>query len=336
MKISEFIKTLKILIELKYVLILMILLGCKIESTKELNTEQVPLDLKGSIVITGAEALCPLMKIWAQEFTKDQPNLEILVQDKGSGKGLADLLSGKADLAMVSRSLSPAEEAIGFWYLTVSKEGVIPIINSKNPYLPEILTKGIKRTTLIELFTSGKTITWGEILEIEKTEAVKIFIRSDNTGTAEVWAKYLGKEQKDLVGIPVTSYEHIVGAVIQHPFSLSFCNARDAYLFNKKQIHKGLSIIPIDFNNNGRIDSKERFYEDLCMVERAASLGKYPSHLCRELYLVSIEKPTKPEIINFFKWIYTDGQKIAAEVGYAHLTSCKTRELIAILDELEN
>lgn len=70
-------------------------------------------------------------------------------------------------------------------------------------------------------------------------------------------------------------------------------------------------------------------------MQRAAYLGVYPSHLCRELYIVSIGKPSKPAIIQFLKWIYKDGQKIAAKEGYAKLRNCQTRELINLLDEFE-
>lgn len=334
MKTNKLIKITRLWIPLQYVLAILILWGCNSELPKELETKEIPKEFKGSIVITGAESLCPLMKIWAEEFSSDKPNLKILVSDWGTEKGLIDLLSGKADLAMVSRNLTPAEESMGLWYFTVSKEGVIPIINENNPYLQEILSKGIQRTTLIDLFTTKNVITWGDLIGIKYNKPVKIFIRSDYTGTAEVWCKYLGKEQKDLIGIPISSYQQIVEAVSQEPMSLSFCNAHNAYNLKNNKIRKGLSVLPIDFDNNGRIDSKEQFYEDLCRVQRAAYLGKYPSHLCRELYLVSMEKPTKPEIINFLKWIYTDGQKIAAKAGYAELKSCQTKELISLLDKL--
>lgn len=320
---------------IKYLFVIFILIACNSEPTQEVHTDQVLHELNGSITISGAEALYPLMNIWVEEFSREKPNLKIEVLKNSSEKGLANLLSGNINLAMVSRNLTSAEEAIGLWYFTVSNEGVIPIISAKNPYLKEILDQGIDRTTLLELFTTDNEIHWGNILGTSKNNPVKVFIRSDNSGTAEVWSDYLGVEQKDLTGFPLSGDEKVVKAVIQEPLSLSFCNAHNAYNLKENKIRKGLRILPIDFNNNGRIDSKEQFYKDLCTVQRAAYLGKYPSHLCRELYLVSIGKPSKPAILEFLKWIYTDGQKIAVKSGYAELRQCHIRELLKLIEELE-
>lgn len=333
MKTNALVNPTKLLPQLKYVLILIVLLGCKTELPEEQNTKEDSLELKGSIVISGAEALHPLMQIWADEFSKNKPDLTIPVIKGGSDKGLHDLLTGQVNLAMVSRSLNPEEEAKGLWYFTVSKEGVVPIINDKNPYLKEILDQGIDRATLIELFTSKNPLQWGNIYGLPKNDPVKIFIRSDISGTAEVWSDYLGMKQKDLIGMPVSAENLLVKAVLHEPLSFSFCNAHAAYNLKKNKIRKGLVVIPIDLNNSGKIESKERFYKELCMLQRAAYLGKYPSHLCRELYLVSIGKPTRPEIIKFLEWIYTDGQKMAAKEGYAEIRHCRAKEIIEMLNE---
>lgn len=335
MKTNALKRTQKTLTVLEYILIVVIMLGCKSEPKKELNTDPVPKELKGSISISGADALYPLMKIWAEEFSVDNPNLKITVSNVGSEKGLDALLSGHADLAMVSRNLTPEEEAKGLWYLVVSKEGIIPIINEKNPYLQKIQSQGIDRMTLIELFTTNNKVHWGNIFGITNNDPVKKFIRSDFSDTAEVWSEYLGVDQKDLIGMPLTSDELIIEAVSQEPLSLSFCNAHSAYNLKKGEIRKGIKILPIDFNCNGKIDSKERFYKNLCMMQRAAYLGKYPSHLCRELYLVSIGKPLNQATLEFLKWIYTRGQKLAAKAGYAEIRNCQVKELINHLNTLE-
>lgn len=333
MKTNALVRTPETIMGLGFMLIIFILFGCKSEPTKELQTNKVHPALNGTIIISGADALFPLMQIWAEEFSKENEDLTISVAKGGSDKGLDDLLTGQVNLAMVSRSLTPKEEANGLWYFTVSKEGVIPIINDKNPYLKEIQNQGIDRTTLIELFATNIPIQWGNILGVEKNDPVKIFIRSDISGTAEVWSDYLGVKQHDLIGMSLASENLLIEAVMHEPLSLSFCNAHSAYNLKKNRVRKGLSVIPIDLNNNGKIESKEQFYKELCMLQRAAYLGKYPSHLCRELYLVSIGKPSNPSIQEFIKWILTDGQKIAAKEGYAEIRHCRAKEIIELLKE---
>jgi phosphate transport system substrate-binding protein len=335
MKINPSIKLSSISAQIYCLLFFIFLLGCEPEAPKEMVTKQNPLELKGTIEISGAEALYPLMQIWAAEFMKDKPDLIIQVTKGSTDEGLDKLFAGQTNLAMASRNLMPEEEAKGLWYITVSKEGIIPVINDNNPYLHKINTQGISRTTLRELFTSKTPVYWGDLYGVKKEDPIQIFIRTDISGTAEVWANYLGVDQKALEGTIVSDEFLKIEAVRQHPLSLSFCNAHMAYDLQLNKIKEGLSVLPIDINKNGMIDGKEQFYKELCMLQRAAYLGKYPSHLCRDLDVVTIGKPTKPEIIYFLKWILTDGQILASKTGYAEIRHWEANAIIQLLNEQE-
>ena len=191
----------------------------------------------------------------------------------------------------------------------------------------------MKREVLIEVFTGDKYQSWGEILGLENNDSVKIFTRSDLSGAASVWAKYLGKKQEDLKGILVEDDVNIINAVIQEPLSLSYCNAHYVFDLQEGKILKGIKILPIDFNVNGIADKKEIFKTDICKLKRAVYLGTYPRCLCRYLYIVSKDKPENPAVIEFLKWIYSDGQAIAENSGFARLRNCDTEELIKFLNE---
>ncbi|MCD4681424.1 MAG: substrate-binding domain-containing protein [Bacteroidales bacterium] len=323
-------KTLTLSISL---LMLSFVLSCDSTNKKAQVSEQVIVELKGNITINGADALYPLMKRWAEEFSKDNADLKIEVLNGGTGKGLNDLLAGNCDLAMISRELDPSEEGQGLVCFRATKEGVIPIINDSNPYMDEILKKGMTREALIEIFTGDKYQSWGEVLGLDNKDSVIIFTRSDLSGAASVWAKYLGKKQEDLKGILVEYDENIINAVIQEPLSLSYCNAHYVLDLPKGKILKGIKILPIDFNVNGIADKNELFKTDICKLKRAVYLGTYPRCLCRYLYIVSKDKPENPVVIEFLKWIYSNGQAIAENSGFARLRNCDTEELIRFLNE---
>ena len=55
-----------------------------------------------TISVSGAFALFPLMSLWAEEYQKINPNVQFDVQAGGAGKGMTDMLSGAADIAMLS------------------------------------------------------------------------------------------------------------------------------------------------------------------------------------------------------------------------------------------
>ncbi|MBV9962067.1 MAG: hypothetical protein JO072_07440 [Parafilimonas sp.] len=63
----------------------------------------------------------------------------------------------------------------------------------------------------------------------------------------------------------------------------------------------------------------ENFYADLRSVEAAVSNGNYPSPPVRDLYFVCKQKPANPIILDYFKWILTNGQQFVKDAGYVPL-----------------
>ena len=84
------------------VLFLSIILGCNREPRYHKKRQ-----LKGNITISGAFALYPITVLWANEFMKLYPDVEIDISAGGAGKGMADVLNGMVDLGMVSREINP-------------------------------------------------------------------------------------------------------------------------------------------------------------------------------------------------------------------------------------
>ena len=95
-----------------------------------------------SIAVSGANALYPMMVIWAGEFQKINPGVRIDVSAGGAGKGMTDALAGLVDIGMVSRDVTSNETAQGAFYVAVSKDAVVVTINENNPVLQDIQTKG--------------------------------------------------------------------------------------------------------------------------------------------------------------------------------------------------
>ena len=77
-------------------------------------------------------------------------------------------------------------------------------------------------------------------------------------------------------------------------------------------------IVPLDLNENGKIDRDENFYESREGLLHAIDTGKYPSPPARELNIVA--KNTFSGISrDFIQWILTDGQQYVQNNGYIPL-----------------
>jgi phosphate transport system substrate-binding protein len=87
--------------------------------------------------------------------------------------------------------------------------------------------------------------------------------------------------------------------------------------------NEGIKIVPLDLNNNGKIDPEESFYDRIDDIINAIATNKYPSPPARDLYFVTKGKPVKKELVEFIKWVLTTGQQYVFETGYVSLSKEK-------------
>lgn len=143
--------------------------------------------IEGTISMSGAFALYPLANVWAQEFRKEYPDVRFNVSAGGAGKGMGDALGGAVDLGMFSREITQAEKDKGVWWLSVTKDAVIPTISDKNPIIARLKKEGLKQSELKQYFLENGRKTWKNT-----NYEVNVFTRSDASGAAATWAEYLG------------------------------------------------------------------------------------------------------------------------------------------------
>ena len=275
---------------------------------------------KKTVTISGAFALHPMVVKWAKEYEQLHPEVKIDVSPGGTGKGISDVLSGNAEIGMVSRELNPSEIEQGAWVLAVAKDAVLATVNANNPYIKTILTKGLKKGDFEAIWITGKAKTWADVLgDASASNAIQVFKRSDAAGAPEVWAKYLGKKQEDLLGVGVFGDPGLADAVKKDINGIGFNNLAFVYNINSRKPYDGIVAAPIDINENGAIDSTENFYGDMTQVMEAINKGVYPSPPARDLYLITKSKPTDQAVIGFLNWTLTEGQKYVEETGYIKL-----------------
>lgn len=293
-----------------------------VKNDKETNKK----DLSGSISISGAFALYPLAQKWAEEFCKIYPNVKIDVSAGGAGKGMTDALSELVNLGMISREISQDEMDKGAWYVPVTKDAVVPVINEYNPALQDLVNTGLTKEKLQGIYLTGEITDWGTAVGKKSiTGKINVYTRSDACGAADVWAKYLGEKQEDLLGTAVSGDPGVTEAVKNDKMGIGFNNIGYAYDATTKYVTAGIKILPIDFNGNGIIDDNEYFYQKKDSIVKAIADGRFPSPPARDLYFVCKGKPENEIVVAFLKWVLTDGQKYVAEAGYINLTDEKIK-----------
>jgi phosphate transport system substrate-binding protein len=279
-------------------------------------------DQTGTLSISGAFALYPLTVKWADEFKKTHPGIKIDISAGGAGKGITDVLSGVTDIGLVSRDLTPEETKKGAFPLAVTKDAVIPTISASNPFLKDLQARGIKKEALNRIFITGELRSWGQ-LGLKTNAPVHVYTRSDAAGAAETWAGYFGKKQEDLQGVAVYGDPGLALAVKKDPSGIGFNNIVYVYDAQSKQPTNGVVPLPIDLNNNGKIDPDENVYATIEDITHAIATGKFPSPPARDLYFVTKGGVKNPVAKAFISWVLTEGQKYVKEAGYINLSQEK-------------
>jgi len=290
-----------------------------------------PDELSGTISISGAFALYPMMTVWAEEFTKLHPNVQFDVQGGGAGKGMTDTIAGAVDIGMISRSIKPEEEAQDIFWVSVTKDAVFPIISSENPVADQIMAKGISQEVFSKIYITGEITTWGEVVgDPSVTDTINVFTRSDAAGAAEQWAKYAGgKAQEDLLGVGVNGEPSMVDTVIKDPLGIGYGNLNSIFDLSGGGLVPGIIIPPLDINGNGQADPEE-IYKVKEDAFGAVADGTYPSPPARFENLATKGKPSGL-VLAFIEWILTDGQQYLEAAGYVPLTPEQQAESLAKL-----
>lgn len=310
-------RKLQILLLLLSAVFVFLSFGCQGPSSKSTTDSD---ELSGTISISGAWALYPMTVKWAEEFNILHPKVRIDISAGGAGKGFTDAITGMVDLGMFSRGFTQAELDRGIWYIGVTKDAVIPVVNHKNPFLDELLITGISREKFQQIFIERSITKWNQLVEVHSNDEIHIFTRSDACGAAEMWAEYLGRHQENLSGTGVFGDPGVASAVKNDYLGIGYNNVNYVFDLNTRLPYPGLVVVPVDLNANGVIDDDENFYETLDSLNEAIQVGKYPSPPARPLYFVAKSKPEDKVVLEFLKWILLNGQQFVEEAGYVSLS----------------
>lgn len=110
--------------------------------------------LSGRLLITGSSTMAPMVSAIAQRFQSLHPAVRVEVQMGGSGRGIADARSGKADIGMASRALGEAERDL--YSLPIARDGITLVVHRDNP------VQALTNRQIVDIYT-GKITNWKQV-----------------------------------------------------------------------------------------------------------------------------------------------------------------------------
>ncbi len=298
-----------------------------------------------AVQITGAGATFPypIYSKWFSEYNKLHPDVEINYQSIGSGGGIRQLTSrtvffGATDGPMTSEQLQAAPGRVLHFPTVLGAD--VPVYN-----LPEVSAE-LKFTgpLLAEIFL-GRVTKWNDPqiakinggVSLPSTE-ITVVHRSDGSGTTYIWADYLAKVSPDWkakvgvatsvnwpVGVGGKGNEGVAGLVRQTPGAIGYVEliyalqSKIAYGAVQNAAGEYLRATPGAVTKAAEAAATKMPADFRVSITNAPGAGVYPisSFTWLLLYESPQDKAKARVMSDFLKWALTDGQKFAADLGYA-------------------
>lgn len=87
-----------------------------------------------AIKVSGSTSMVKINEALKNRFELQYPGTTIISTASGSSKGLEDVLAGTADVAAISRPLSPKEEAKGLRAIPIATDAIAIVVSKENPF----------------------------------------------------------------------------------------------------------------------------------------------------------------------------------------------------------
>ena len=214
----------------------------------------------------------------------------------------------------------------------IGREVYVPIMNPGNPFRKEIMQQGISQKEFARLYSVGKGATWGDILQNNSEKPMHAFRTADPSFTAYL-ADFTEKGNDVMGGVVLQDCEQVISAVSMDPYGIGFCKLSQLKEMEKDGDQSSLTMVPVDLNDNNRMDHFEEIYGSVQELNRGIWIGKYTGTLYSRIFAVSdkANELGKPERA-LLQWLIGDGQEVLALYGYLPLMDNEQKTLLARLD----
>ncbi|MCX6279425.1 MAG: hypothetical protein NT004_15210 [Bacteroidetes bacterium] len=288
-----------------------------------LNSQEAPTKnnppSSGAISVYCSPELYDLTTILAKEYDRSSAGQLINVV-KTEDSRVASLPGTGENIYLISNEFRTAPNQETVFQIVVGREIIAPVISSKNPFLAEILQKGISREAMVKSLETSGTMNWGTLLKNGQTAPVNYYILNDNFTRLGV-ASFLDANKSAMTGMKSENRNELISALQSDPNAIGFCRLTDILSPNTENMAENIQLLPIDKNGNGKLDYMEDIYANVGDFSRGVWIGKYPKALISNIYSVTRSQPVNESEIAFLRWVLTSGQVFLKNNGYSDLVS---------------
>ena len=267
--------------------------------------------LKGEVLIDGSSTVAPISQAVAEEFSKENSDVNVSVGISGTGGGFKKFVTGEIDIVDASRAMKPEElstaqkNGIEFIELKIGLDGLTVVANPENTWAQNLTTEDLKK-----IWADGSTVkTWKDVNPAWPAEPIKLYGPDQDSGTYDYFIEEIlgkdGKIRKDYS--PSSDDNQLVQGIEGDKGALGYFGY--AYYLEQKDKLKALSI-------NGISPSDE-----------TVKNGTYKP-LSRPLYIYINKKSftEKAQVKSFVQFYIKNAAELVKSSGYVPLDDYDAQE----------
>ncbi len=200
--------------------------------------------------------------------------------------------------------------------IVVGHEIIVPVINERNPMLEKLYEQGLKDKDFSLLLSASPE--WSKLKPGAGNVPLHVYIYETPSLVSKL-ADFCGMDESKIAAGRVASAEELLATVRRDIYAVGFFKLSDVLNAGKNEFTEQICIVPIDKNQNGKLDAFENIYSSPDELIRGVWIGKYPRKLSSKIYAASASAGYDEASVDFLDWVITDGQEILISLGYNNL-----------------
>ena len=299
----------------------------------------------------GATFPYPVYAKWADEYKK-ATNRTVNYQSIGSGAGIKQIAAKTVTFGATDMPLRKADlDKQGMVQFPTVIGGNVPVINIDGIKPGEMVLDGI---TLADIYL-GKIRKWNDPRIVKLNPSLKlpdqnilVVRRSDGSGTTFIWTDYLSKVSDEWrtkvgsgtaiewpVGVGARGNEGVAGNVMQTRGSIGYVEyayAKQSNMTHIAMINSAGKVVQPSLDSfqsaaaGAGFKAEEGFY---AILTNASGETSWP--IAGATFILMHREPANVAASNialdFFRWSYENGDKMAADLDYVPLPDSLVKEI---------
>jgi phosphate transport system substrate-binding protein len=188
----------------------------------------------GRLMVTGSSVLTPLVTDIARRFEQTHPGVKVEVQTSDSGKAMAEVRRGTADIGMIARGVRENERDL--FAFAIARDGVAIIVHRDNP------VRKIDSGQLSDILTA-RAVNWKSVGG--RDVPIDLAWRSKGQGAVELVLEQL-KLKREQIGrhTPIATPPEAIKFVSNDPNAIALASVGDA----ERSVKQGVPIRLLAYN----------------------------------------------------------------------------------------